>query len=257
MIVNKFKNFINENVDFNELTNSMINDFFSDLIDDDKADVSVKDYYVYKNIKSDNSPGSLIEITPYLKNPQNYYKAKLITLEIFDKSKGIAIDGKYSIQSLSLLKDVISSIERFYKWLDLDPEDINYKIEKSYDSLDIKFVVKGEQLTEDVNYKEKFDEYLGELKDLVKKRYNYRGINLKGNWLEIKFPRSNKDGDFWWKVTLNRYLRGNLNQDEVNSLRQRSEFHKNLIDWIEKVRNNNFDISISGGDSQVVIKLKR
>lgn len=256
MIVNKFKNFINENVNFNELTNDMINDFFSNLIDDDKADVSVKDYYVYKNEKNSGA-GILVEITPYLKNPKHYYKAKLITLEIFDKSKGISIDGKYSSQNLSILKDVISSIERFYKWLDLDTEDINYKIEKSYDSLDIKFVVKGEQLTEDVNYKEDVDKYLGELKDLVKRRYNYRGISLKGNWLEIIFPRSKKDGDFWWKVTLNRYLRGNLNQNEVNLLRQRSEFYKNVIDWIEKVRNANFDISISGGDSQVIIKLKR
>lgn len=257
MIVNKFKNFINENVNFNELTNSMINDFFSDLIDDDKADVSVKDCYVYKNEKSDDSPGILVEITPYLKSPENYYKAKLITLEIFDKSKGIAIDGKHSIQSLSILKDIISSIERFYKWLDLDPEDINYKIEKSYNSLDIKFVVKGEQLTQDVNYKEDIDKYLGELKDLVKRRYNYRNINLKGNWLEIIFPRSNKDGDYWWKVRLNRYLRGNLNQEEVNSLRSISESNKNIIDWIEKVRKDNFDISISGGDSQVIIKLKK
>ena len=255
MKINKFNQFkIFENSKFDEITHDFIDDFFSDYIDNDLGEISVRDCLIIK--KSDYE---YVEFnTTYVKDIKNTSKGKLVKLKINSKDdKGISIDGRYSLRDISVVKDISETIERFYKWLDLEPSDINYTINTGFDGLGITFIIKGDQFPDSESIKDKIDSHLDKILKMVKSRYNYRGISLKGNWLDIMFPKSNKDGDYFWKVTFNKFLRGGMTPEQIESLRTRSNFHKELLDWVDAVNRDGLTVNIGGGDNQVVISLKR
>jgi hypothetical protein len=134
-------------------------------------------------------------------------------------------------------------------------EEVNYKIMTDYMGIKIQFLVIGETVSDDASKVKIIDELLKEFKEMFKIR-GFRP-STKGNWVEIKTTakknRSWRYGDY--SVDL-RLLMNKIKDGEINLQNLPRESYRDLVEWYNKVFDENLTMDILGGDHQFVIKLK-
>jgi hypothetical protein len=97
--------------------------------------------------------------------------------------------------------------------------------------------------------KDKIESFLKELEIILKTKYNYKKVNLKGsNWLEIRTPVKG-GGMYGNDYALNQKIKRSFN-NQLDATRD-----ADIIQWATKVTDNGFRCELSGGDNQVVVKL--
>jgi hypothetical protein len=223
--------------------NEDIEEIFLDLIDNG-AKLTITDSYL-------TDKNEVIKVTPYIKNPSNVRHCKTVHLNLKEDPNGmylrIAGMGTKTMTSIELLEDITSRIKRFYSVL--QEKDENFLITSDYTGVNIYFVLKGDYLTDDLNKSELVDQYLSKLKDILKLKYNYRNISIRGNWLDMK----GKDAEAK-RYKLHKVIDGTYNEE--NPIYIQSKEIKEMIDWYNEIRNNNLNVYVSGGDKQMVVQIK-
>ena len=218
--------------------------FFTDYYDEDPDNFKIENVFL-KDGKE------VIKETPYLKEPSKYKKAKLVTVKVNEPDGPLHNMSNFST-SLETLQNILSDLERFY---DMAGEEVNYKIMTDYMGIKIQFLVIGETVSDDASKVKIIDELLKEFKEMFKIR-GFRP-STKGNWVEIKTTakknRSWRYGDY--SVDL-RLLMNKIKDGEINLQNLPRESYRDLVEWYNKVFDENLTMDILGGDHQFVIKLK-
>lgn len=218
--------------------------FFTDYYDKDPDNFIIKNVLVFNNEK-------IVAETPYMKDVKKYRRAKVVTVKVAKPDGPSSYMSSY-LTTIEPLRNILNDLERFY---DMSGEEINYKIITDYSGVKIEFLVLGESMSEESSKYSKVNELLEECKELFKKR-KFRP-SLKGNWLEIR-TKSKKNlsryGDYSveLKTIMSRINNGDLNLQ--NLIQNNRAF--DMIEWRNKVYENGLQISVSGGDHQLVIQLK-
>lgn len=231
----------NESSETFKNTDDAIKEFFIDYIDEDKDNLEIINGWVRDN--------DFKREAEYIKKSdlKRYKRAKLIKLKVSNLD-GIKIDWDNTCStSLEPLKKAIDDIERFYA---LSEEEINFSIEHKYDELIVQFVTKGDPAKEDEAKADTIDKFLSELKAILHKR-KYHRISDKGNFLDIRTAKKDKDRHFWLGDMMRRIRDGQIQDGGEDDTKQM------IIDWRNKLIDAGFTYEISGGDYQVVIKLKK
>lgn len=218
-----------------KISDEEIRDFFIDYLDEDKEAVEIINGYVHDNG---------FEVDSYVTGG---HVAKLIRVKI---SKVTGIDDEY-LTSFEPVHKAIEDIERFYG---LSGEtDINFKLGTDYDEFYIEFIIRGKEA--DSSTSKKIDELLSELKDIFMKEkgFKYRKVTYRNNFLNITTPRDK--GKNWPSsliMLLNKIDRGEETGQASNRL-----WLLPLVEWRNKAHKNGFKMNNSGGDYQVVVRLKK
>ncbi len=224
-------------------TNEEILDFFIDYYDEDPNNFKIEDVLLYDNKE-------VKKVSPYLKEPSKYKKAKLVTVKV-DKPSGPLYNMSNFSNSLETLQNILSDLERFY---DITDEEVNYKIVTDYTGVKIQFLVVGDVVSNDTSKVKVIDELLKEFKNMYVKR-GFRP-STRGNWVEIKTSAKkswSRYGDY--SIDLrdlwNRIINGQITLDNLPM-----EKYRDLVEWFNKVTSNNLSVETLGGDHQFVIRLK-
>ena len=230
----------NENESF-KTSDDEIREFFFDYTDENPNSLKIENGLVYD--------GRFITDTSYMKDPSEYRKAKLITLEVCD-ADGISTKGMGKcLTNLDVLQNLIADIKRFYA---ISGEDVNYSINTDYSGLEVKFITLGEFAKAEESQAEKIDGYLQRIKECIKKK-GFKRQTIRGNWLDMRFPA--KGGGYMGFAFGVREKLIKIEDGRVNLDNTENEIDRELI----KVRNEAWEdglkFSLSGGDNQVVLKL--
>lgn len=151
-------------------------------------------------------------------------------------------EGK-SIEDIDKLQKVITTLKSFYL---RSGEQPNYKIETRWDDIEINFyVIGGGVESTHIGTKDTINTLQLELADILKKR-GYKRVTCRGNRVEVRTPKNGNDDLALFSV-LRRARENQLGVDTRN---------QPLIDWIGKINQAGFEFDTSGGDNQVIIKLK-
>jgi hypothetical protein len=225
-------------------TDNDILEFFSEYYDENPNNFKIENVLLFNNKE-------VVKVTPYLKEPSKYRKAKLVTVRVDGEPKGPSHGMSKFSTSLETLQNILSDLERFY---DMTGEEINYKIITDYMGVHIQFLVSGESLTDDTSKVKIIDDLLKEFKELFKNR-GFRP-STKGNWVEIKTSAKKSRslyGDYSvdLRSIMNKIKNGDITLDNLPR-----ESYRDLVEWYNKVFSENLMIEVSGGDHQFVIKLK-
>lgn len=228
---NKFKN-----------TDEEIIMFFTDYYDE--GNFSIENVLLFDNKE-------VVKVTPYLKKPSKYRKAKLVKIKV-DKPKGPLHNMSNFSTSLETLQNILADLERFY---DMSGEEVNYKIITDFSGVHIQFLVAGESPTEDDSKVKIIDDLLKEFKDIFKE-IGFRP-SLRGNLVEIRTSAKKGRsiyGDY--SVDLRRIMYKISNGEDLDDRFIIWLSVDKLTEWYNKVQDNGLNISLSGGDHQFMIKLK-
>lgn len=217
-------------------TDEEIEDFFLDYKDDDKFEL--KSGF----LTSDNR--FFTDVAGVKKGTR---QCKMATISMEDICKdGIQGPGAgpRSITDFSKIEKVLSEIKKFFSRSGLEP---NFIIEPNWEDIEIHFFIVG-GLVEDKQLGSKDDilRFQKELLAICKAR-GYKRVRLGNNWLEIRTPV--RDERLWFGIIdmFNRLQNGTLPDNERNAP---------IIDWYNRLTNAGYTISKSGGDNQIVIKIK-
>jgi len=217
--------------------------FFTDYYDESADNFKIENVLLYDNKE-------VVKVTPYLKEPSKYRKAKLVTVRV-DKPDGPLYNMSNFSTSLETLQDILSDLERFY---DMAGEEVNYKIMTDHMGIHIQFLVIGETLSDDDSKAKIVDELLKEFKEMFKKR-GFRPSN-KGNWVEVK-TSAKKRRSVYGDYSVDLRLLMNKIKDGVITLQNLPrESLSDLVEWYNKLEPNGLSIDILGGDHQFLIRLK-
>lgn len=170
---------------------------------------------------------------------KNTKQCKHVKIVIDDIAKGKSMDD------IDKLQKIITTIRAFYL---RSGEQPNYVIETRWDDVEINFYVVGGLVdTSHIETKDTVKLLQSELVNILKGRGYKRVSQKSANWVEVITPKKGNDD-----ILLVDILR-RANQDLliVNTHNQP------LIDWIGKIRQSGLQFITSGGDNQVVIKLKQ
>lgn len=219
---------------FNEsfnIDNHEIEMMFYEYID--SKSIKIEDKYLVEN--------ELINPTPALKNPTKVRQCKLVTIKVGEGTGIQSQNNGIFHTSLDLIEDVISQLKRFYS---IHNEDINFLITNDYMGMVVKFVVKGDFLKEEDSKIDLIEKYLTELKHIMCMYKKYR-LKLGSNWLEMV----GKDADVNYlnlhRVKTN-YYEGRPTNDKINK----------TIDWYNRLTADKLKYELSGGDNQLIVKIK-
>ena len=224
-------------------TDDEILEFFSEYYDENPNNFKIENVLLFNNKE-------VVKVTPYLKEPSKYRKAKLVKVKV-DEPKGPSHGMSKFSTSLETLQNILSDLERFY---DMTGEEVNYKILTDYMGVHIQFLVVGEVVSDDTSKVKIIDDLLKEFKELFKKR-GFRP-STKGNWVEIKTSAKKSRsmyGDYSvdLRSIMNKIVNGEITLDNLPR-----ESYRDLVEWYNKVFSENLMIEVLGGDHQFVIKLK-
>lgn len=218
-----------------------IEEFFYEWTDEELATLKIKDILILPDKR-------VIDKTPYVKNIDKVKNGKLVTLTLKEKPNGLNLGmvsgANVCFTNFKMLDKAINDIKRFY--IHTGEPEVNYNLRNSYMGLELYFVTTGPNLSKEETSVKEIDELLGELKDIF--RTSFRNITLRGNWLEIRIPQRRENEDPRSRVR-------RIFTDE-NYVPQTTQSQK-IWDWKNKIREKGFDLDISGGDLQVVFKLKK
>lgn len=231
-------------------TNQDIKMFFTDYTDENHDALTIEDVLLCGN--------DLVEKTSYMKNTSKYRRAKIVKL-VVTKSNGISTRNGHCLKSFDILKDVVSDIERFYE---VSGEEINYTINMEYDELVVRFIVLGDMVKAEESDVKKIDDHFIELKKIMLKRYGEtsRRIKISGNWFEIKVPKSlGRDATYCISMMFHKIISGQINLDNTPESQESpyTTHKREIIQWRNSVYEDGFEIETSGGDQQLVLKLKK
>jgi hypothetical protein len=224
-------------------TDDEILEFFSEYYDENTDNFKIENVLLYDNKE-------VKKVTPYLKEPSKYRKAKLVTVRV-DKPEGPLFGMSKFSTSLETLQNILLDLERFY---DMTSEDVNYKIITDYMGVSIQFLVVGESVSNDTSKVKVVDDFLKEFKEMFKKR-GFRP-STKGNWVEIK-TSGKKSRSMYGDYSIDlRSLMNKIKNRDITLQNLPRESYRDLVEWYNKVFDENLTIDILGGDHQFVIKLK-
>jgi flagellin-specific chaperone FliS len=224
-------------------TDDEILEFFSEYYDEDPDNFKIENVLLYDNKE-------VKKVTPYLKEPSKYKKAKLVTVRV-DKPEGPLFGMSKFSTSLETLQYILSDLERFY---DMTGEKVNYKIITDYMGISIQFLVVGESVSNDASKVKVVDDLLKEFKEMFKKR-GFRP-STKGNWVEIK-TSGKKSRSVYGDYSIDlRSLMNKIKNGDITLQNLPRESYRDLVEWYNKVFDENLTMDILGGDHQFVIKLK-
>lgn len=179
-------------------------------------------------------------------------RAKHIVVDIDKMANGIQTyqDGK----CLTSFDSLLSAINIAKKFFQRTGYDINYQILQNFDDVEVHiYLVGGLVTTSQLDTKNEINTSLSELQGYLKE-YKFKRVSLQTNFLDIRTPVKDRDLDTWLFRTLRNA--GNLNADVYNEESKTRKLFNNLNAWANKV-NPNYEIVLSGGDNQVVVKLKK
>ena len=224
-------------------TDLEIFDFFAEYYDEDPDNFKIENVLLYNNKE-------VKKMTPYLKDPSKYRKAKIVTVKV-DKPKGPSYGMSNFSTSLETLQNILSDLERFY---DMTGEEVNYKIINDFMGSHIQFLVAGESMSDDSSKVKLIDNFLKEFKEMFKKR-GFRP-SIKGNWVEIRTSGKKSWSNYGdYSVDL-RSLMNKIKNGDITLENLPRESYRDLVEWYNKVFDENLTMDILGGDHQFVIKLK-
>lgn len=225
-------------------TDDEILEFFSEYYDENPDNFKIENVLLFKNER-------VVKETPYLKQPKEYRKAKLVTVRVDGEPKGPSHGMSNFSTSLETLQNILSDLERFY---DMTGEEVNYKILTDYMGVHIQFLVVGEVVSDDTSKVKIIDDLLKEFKELFKKR-GFRP-STKGNWVEIKTSSKKSRSMYGDYSTDLRSIMNKIKNSEITLDNLPRESYRDLVEWYNKVFSENLMIEVLGGDHQFVIKLK-
>jgi hypothetical protein len=231
----------NENESF-KTSDDEIREYFFDYTDERGANsLKIENGLVYD--------GRFITDTSYMKDPSEYRKAKMITLEVCDADGISTKSGDKCLTNLEVLQNLLEDIKRFYA---ISGEDVNYSINTDYSGLEVKFITLGEFAKAEESQADKIDGYLQRIKECIKKK-GFKRQTISGNWLDMRFPA--KGGGymgfaFGVKQKLSKIEDGRVNLDNTEN-----EVDRELIKIRNEAWEDGLKFSLSGGDNQVVLKL--
>ena len=224
-------------------TNDEILEFFSEYCDENPDNFKIENVLLFKNKE-------VVKVTPYLKEPKEYRKAKLVTVRVDGEPKGPLHGMSNFSTSLETLQNILSDLERFY---DMTGEEVNYKIITDYMGVHIQFLVVGEVVSDDSSKVKVMDELLKEFKEMFKKR-GFRP-STKGNWVEIK-TSGKKSRSIYGDYSIDlRSLMNKIKNGDITLQNLPRESYRDLVEWYNKVVSNGLNIQTIGGDHQMVVKL--
>ena len=224
-------------------TNDQIEDYFIEYVDNKKFDI--EEGFISKDGRFFTGIGGIDSKTK---------QAKHLTIRLDDVANGITTysNGK-CLSEFDTLVNAMSIVKTFFIRTGYP---VNYQILPSYDDITIHIYVIG-GLVEDnhLNTKSDIDNKLSELQ-VILKEYGYKRVTLKNsNWLEIRTPVKDRNADYYLNRLIRQALDGNLNV-EGNLGERRTKFWTSLNEWCQKITPN-YSVNLSGGDNQVVIRLKK
>jgi len=223
------------------LTKEEIEDYFIDYLDTDRLIVTKG--YVEGGSKSEW--WFFTDIARVDKNSIDCWEAK-ISLN-YKKSK---IRGREAItmNSFESLEESIAEIKQFYARIKSEP---SFYIDTKYDDLNIYFYILGDKVNQSqLDKKEEIKNYLSKIGELYKKATGLRRISLKNsNFLEILIPK--KEG---W--LMENGVRNAIRRMADGNYVANTETRQQLVDIFDEIRQKGYRVEISGGDYQVVVKLK-
>jgi hypothetical protein len=232
----KFSNFESLFESFN-LDNEDIENLFIDYVDN-------KQFGLVEGFVSSNNRF----FTDVANVKKDTKKCKEVTITLDEVSNGIESRGGTCFTDIKTLSDILRIIEQFYL---RSGESPNFLIKPTWGGdLEIKFYIVGGLVeSTELETKDKIESFLKELEIILKTKYNYKKVNLKGsNWLEIRTPVKG-GGMYGNDYALNQKIKRSFN-NQLDATRD-----ADIIQWATKVTDNGFRCELSGGDNQVVVKL--
>jgi hypothetical protein len=221
-------------------------------IDNEEIKLMFPDYLHSNSIEIEDKyliDNKVIDKTPYIKDPSKVQHCKVVTISV-GEGDGIKLSDGKCMTDFEMLEDIIAELKRFYLFHN---EDINFFINTDYMGIQIKFVIKGEYLELKDSKADLVTKHLNALKDAIKGKKSslnpgYR-IKVSNNWLEM----GGRDAGSI-RSTLYRVINGQYNREHIYYTQ--SSLIKKLVDWYEKVVEDDLGVSVGGGDNQLVVKMK-
>jgi len=214
-----------------------IEDFFLEFIDDKKF--SLKSGFLSKDNRFFTDVAGVNKGTR---------KCKMVTIRIEGVANGIQGPGSgpRALTSFESLDKVLNEIKKFYA---RSGESPNFVIDPQWEDIDIVFFLTGGIVDEsDSKIQSDIIEFQNELLDICKKR-GYKRVSLKSNnWCEIRTPVKEQNLYYGIVDVFYKLSNGNLPENERN---------QPLLNWYQRLTNAGLTIIRSGGDNQIVIKLKK
>lgn len=217
--------------------------FFTDYYD--AGNFQIKDVMVH----DDGTSKRIISETSYMRNPSEYRRAKLIKITIPTDNKIYFQNSGPTFNSTNVLDDLLHDIKRFYA---MTGEEINFQFENSYVGLKVNILTMGPSFDEGDSQIKEIDELIKELNIIF--RENQFRPRISGPSLELKTSAKrslSRYGDYSIELRrlLTRILSGEINGG--------TKLTDKLVSWVNKVTESGFNLDITGGDHQVIIKIKK